>query len=153
EAPVNNLEAINSTTFEPGDQILFLAGTACEGTLRPQGSGTSGAPIVIDTYGEGDKAQINGGGIDATVQLWNQEYWEIRNLEITNIDPHEDDHYQHERRGVVIALKDFGQGDHYRLEGLQIHDVYGEGKKDLGGSGGIQLEVYAADNPADREKT
>ena len=153
DAPINDLETVNDTVFEAGDHILFVAGTSCDGTLRPQGSGEAGAPIVVDTFGEGEKAKINGGGIDAVVQLWNQEHWEIRNLDISNADPEESDHYEHERRGVVIALEDYGQGDYYRLEGLDIHDVYGEGKKDLGGSGGIQLEVYASDDPAEREPT
>lgn len=153
DSPINDLDLVNETVFEPGDHILFVAGTTCDGTLRPQGSGEAGAPIVVDTFGEGEKAKINGGGIDAVVQLWNQEYWEIRNLDISNIDPDENDHYEQERRGVVIALEDYGQGDYYRLEGLEIHDVYGEGKKDLGGSGGIQLEVYASDNPSEREPT
>src|SRR5699024_2367587 len=145
DAPINDLGTVNDTVFEAGDHILFVAGTSCDGTLRPQGSGEAGAPIVVDTFGEGGQARINGGGRDAAVQLSSQEHRESRHPDISNADPEESDHCGHERRGGVIAPEDYGQGDDYRLEGLDIRGVYGEGKKDPAGSGGIQLEVYASD--------
>lgn len=153
-SPWNTLEKANTTTFAPGDQLLLKRGSSCEGTLRPLGSGEPGAPIILDAYGPGDaKPVINGAGIDATVQLDNQEYWEIRNLEITNVDTETSQHYKNERRGLVVKVQDIGQADYYRIENLNIHDVYGEGKKDLKGSGGIQFEVYASDVPSERVPT
>src|SRR5690625_7671992 len=62
DAPINDLETINDTVFEAGEHILFVAGTSCDGTLRPRGSGEAGAPIVVDTCGEGEKAKIRGHG-------------------------------------------------------------------------------------------
>lgn len=153
-SPWNSLTAVNAVSFGAGDHILFKKGTTCSGALTPKGSGVAGAPIVIDSYGAADAAPLlAGGGVPATVQLTNQEYWEIRNLEITNLDPDVATRYTQPRRGVVIALKDFGQADYIRIVGLNIHDVYGQNKKDLGGSGGIQLEVDASDDPAARVKS
>ena len=152
--PWNSLTTVNETTFAAGDQLLLKRGSACEGTLRPLGSGEAGAPIVIDAYGSAAaKPIINGAGIDATVQLSNQQYWEIRNLEITNTDVDSNKHYKNERRGVVVKVQDIGQANYYRIENLNIHDVYGEGKKDLKGSGGIQFEVYASDTVSERVPT
>ncbi|MFQ4149302.1 carbohydrate binding domain-containing protein [Arthrobacter sp. LAPM80] len=153
-SPWNSLTTVNATTFAAGDQLLLKRGSTCEGTLRPQGSGEAGAPIVIDAYGSGQaKPRINGAGVDATVQLSNQQYWEIRNLEITNIDADTTARYKNERRGLVVKVQDIGQANHYRIENLNIHDVYGEGKKDLKGSGGIQFEVYASDTVSERVPT
>lgn len=88
-----SLDKVNATTFLPGDKILFKAGGAWHGQLWPKGSGTEGAPIMIDKYGEGTSLPcINGDGIKrqqyatGAVMLRNQEYWEINNLEITNDD-------------------------------------------------------------------
>ena len=135
-SPWNSLDSVNAATFGPGDQVLFARGTTCHGALTPQGSGASGAPIVIDTYGTGPKPVIAGDGATDAVLLNNQQYWEIRNLEIT-------DHgaTAANRRGVHIVLQDFGTGNHYRLTNLTIHDVNGADTKDLGGSGGVQFDV------------
>ncbi|WP_207346251.1 right-handed parallel beta-helix repeat-containing protein [Arthrobacter sp. E3] len=154
DSPWNSLTTVNETTFAAGDRLLLKRGSTCEGTLRPLGSGDAQAPIVIDAFGPGEaKPLINGAGVDATVQLSNQQYWEIRNLEITNIDVDPSKHYKNERRGLVVKVQDIGQANHYRIENLNIHDVYGEGTKDLKGSGGIQFEVYASDNNAERVPT
>jgi hypothetical protein len=89
--PWRSLSKVNSTTFSPGDQILFKSGASWSGQLWPKGSGTSGNPIIINSYGGTSKPVINGNvtgeanGLSAgTVYLYNQVYWEINNLEITN---------------------------------------------------------------------
>lgn len=134
--PWNTLSSVNGHTFGAGDQILFNRGTTCNGSLKPQGSGASGSPIVIDTYGTGAKPIIAGGGTTDAVLLSNQQYWEIRNLEITNNGA-----TTASRRGVHIVLQDYGTGNYYRLTNLTIHDVNGDSKKDLQASGGIQFDV------------
>ena len=89
---------------------------------------------------------IAGGGVRDTVLLKNQEYWEIRNLEITNTDEDSEEQYTQPRRAVTVQNVDAGTLSHIRLEGLRIKDIYGESKKDLGGSGAIQLEIDTEDN-------
>jgi len=96
---------VNSTTFAPGDRILFAAGSRWRGKLNPKGSGTPGKPIVIDRYGSGAKPIIDGAGSTGhgVVYLYNQQYWEIANLEITNNASEGGD-----RRGVMVAAANFG---------------------------------------------
>lgn len=151
--------------FAAGDQILFKRGTTCAGLLHPKGSGVEGDPITIDAYGDAADAlpllegrglteaanndiplklqnQTSKGIESAVVRLFNQEYWTIRNLEITNYSGDSGD-YNKRRRGVVVALEDFGRGHGIEVSDLYIHDVLGLNEKDLGGSGGIQFEAYA----------
>ncbi|MFF7995847.1 hypothetical protein ACFZDG_39510 [Kitasatospora xanthocidica] len=135
-SPWNTLHSVNATEFNPGDRILFARGTRCDGTLAPQGSGASGAPIVVDAYGDGAKPVIAGGDAQDAVVLSNQQYWEIQNLEVTNHGASAED-----RHGVRIVLKDYGTGNHYRLANLTVHDVNSGGQKGLGPSYGIFFEV------------
>ncbi|MFC4775727.1 right-handed parallel beta-helix repeat-containing protein [Paenibacillus sp. GCM10023252] len=116
------LSKVNATTFQPGDQILFKAGGMWTGKLSPKGSGVSGSPIVINQYGSGNKPIINGGGLINTgaVHLYNQQYWEIYNLEITNKGT-----LAGQKMGVSIEAKDIGTLNHIYLKNLVIHDVNG----------------------------
>lgn len=82
--PWQTLTKVNAATFNPGDQILFQDGGSWTGELQPQGSGASGSPITVSSYGSGSAPIINGGGAAATVYLKDQQYWTIQNLEITN---------------------------------------------------------------------
>ena len=116
------LEKVNSSTFAPGDRILFAAGSRWEGKLNPKGSGSPGKPIVIDRYGRGARPVIDGAGAtgDGVVYLYNQQYWEIANLEITN-----DGAAGGDRRGVMVAAADFGTVHHTYLKNLYIHHIKG----------------------------
>ncbi len=100
-APWRTLSKVNAQTFLPGDSILFRKGESWTGTLMPQGSGTSGNPIVLGAYDTGVRPAINGDGSVnctgepgatkyCTILLNNQEYWIIRDLEVTNFDPSEE---------------------------------------------------------------
>ena len=83
-----SLDKVNSTVFRAGDRILLKAGTAYNGQLRPQGSGSEGRPIAIDMYGQGEKPLIAAGGkFHEALLLKNQEYWEVSNLQLTNTGP------------------------------------------------------------------
>ncbi|MFZ4521288.1 MAG: T9SS type A sorting domain-containing protein [Bacteroidales bacterium] len=116
------LTKVSGTTFSGGDRILFKAGEAWTGKLYPKGSGSNGNPIVIDMYGEGNKPLIDGNGMTGTgvVYLYNQQYWEISNLEITNNASSGAD-----RRGVRIEAKNFGTASHIYLRNLNIHNIKG----------------------------
>jgi parallel beta helix pectate lyase-like protein len=119
------LTKVNSTTFHPGDRILFKSGSSWTGQLWPKGSGTAEHPIVIDKYGDKDggdaKPVINGAGVaEDAVLLKNQEYWEICNLEITNTGA-----APAARRGVHLVAENSGELRHIYLQNLTIHDVNG----------------------------
>lgn len=128
--PWKSLAKINTTVFAPGDRILLKSGSSWTGQLWPKGSGTESNPIVVDKYGGDAKPAIHGAGqaVDA-VLLQNQEYWEIRNLEVTNSGK-----VAGVRRGVHVAAENYGDVHHIVLQDLTIHDVNGSDKmKENGG--------------------
>jgi hypothetical protein len=132
-----SLDRVNQHVFQPGDRLLLKAGSQLEGQLKPRGSGKEGAPIRIDRYGEGPKPRLAGGGVmPAALYLYNVEYWEIRNLDISNQGPSR----EAKRSGVYILIEDFGTAHQIVLSGLDIHDVNGSLVKSEGAGNGILWE-------------
>jgi endonuclease/exonuclease/phosphatase family metal-dependent hydrolase len=125
------LEAVNSKEFSPGDRILLKAGTSYDGALRLRGSGTKDRCITLDMYGRGPRPRIDGGGVRDTLLLENVEYWEINNLEITNLGAERADW----RTGVRISADNYGTMHHIRLRNLYVHDVNGSNSKSREGCG------------------
>lgn len=101
------LTKINSLTLGPGDQVLLKKGSVFESQgLHIQGSGSEGNPIIVSTYGEGDRPKINANGqgqwyedygkhldnqnhkwkgtVSSAILLKDVEYIEISGLELTN---------------------------------------------------------------------
>ncbi len=84
---------------------------------------------MIDKYGGNAKPIIKGSGLaEDAVLLKNQEYWEVRNLEITNTGL-----ASGVRRGVHVAAENFGDLHHIFLQNLTIHDVNGTDKDKVNG--------------------
>lgn len=133
----SSLDKINSVTFQPGDRILFQKGDVWTGQLSPKGSGEEGNPIVIGAYGEGDeRPRIDGNNwcgedgddlenriFNSAVYFYNQEYWEITSLEVTNRIPGDnpDDHIK--KYGILIMGEDAGTLRHMYCQNLYVHDV------------------------------
>ncbi|MGG1516441.1 family 16 glycoside hydrolase [Paenibacillus oryzisoli] len=123
-----SLSKVNATTFAPGDQILFKSGGTWTGQLYPKGSGVSGSPITLSSYGSGSKPLINGGGLTmnadgsggAAVYLYNQEYWVIKNLEVTNTGA-----TAAKRLGVNVVASDYGTANYIHISNLTVHGVNG----------------------------
>jgi hypothetical protein len=116
------LSKINATTFQPGNRICLKAGGSWTGQLAPKGSGSNGAPIVIDQYGTGPKPIIAAGtGDAAAVYLLNQQYWEMNDLEVTNKKSAVGD-----LRGISINGRDGGTLNHIYIRNCYVHDVTGE---------------------------
>lgn len=114
-SPWNTLNSADAIVFKPGDQLLLNRGTTCSGTLVPAGSGSSSAPITIDAYGTGAQPIIDGGMNAAAIQLINQQYWEINNLEIVGGAQY----------GIYIfANIDNVNLDHFYLRNLDVHGVH-----------------------------
>jgi len=129
-APWKTLEKVNASRFQPGDRILLKSGSAWQGQLAPASSGADGAPLVIDRYGKGPRPRIDGAGqVQDAVRLYNVQWIEVRNLEVTNQGA-----TPGIRRGVHIFLDNFGTARHIVLAGMYIHDVNGANdRKDNGG--------------------
>lgn len=129
KAAWKTIERVNQNIFQPGDAILFKSGNTWNGQLHPQGSGVVGKPIIITSYGEETKPVINLGEAEGpAIQLVNQSWWEIRNIEVTSgakpvlgIG----------RQGIVALVKGEGQHvQHIVISDCYIHDIWGQ----LGGN-------------------
>ncbi len=118
------LAKVNAWTFQPGDTLLFKAGGSWTGQLNPKGSGATNNPIVINQYGAGPKPLINGNGATGfgAVYLFNQQYWEINNLEVINDAAEGGD-----RRGIYLSASNFPGGivRHLQVRDCHIHHIKG----------------------------
>jgi hypothetical protein len=136
------LGKLNATVFTPGDRILFKSGSVWTGQLWPKGSGSIEHPIIIEKYGGDEKPVINGTGeAEDTVLLKNQQYWEIRNLEITNTGT-----TAGPRRGVHLIAENSGDLHHIYLQSLTIHDVNGVDDDKV--NGGINYSSIGDSRPS-----
>ncbi len=133
-APWNNLAAASAHTFAPGDKLLLKRGTTCTGQLTPKGDGTAAAPITLDAYGSGAAPVVAGNGITGhavvsggpsvgggAVQLTNQSYWIIQNLQVTNASAN-----AAQRDGIEILVSDGKEHDGITIRDNDVHDVSGD---------------------------
>ena len=132
--PWKSLEKVNNTSFMPGDRILFKAGGIWNGQLNPKGTGKLRHPILIGMYGRGSKPSINGNGISGlkagAVLLFNQDYWEIENLDISNKSDSSDIRF-----GILVRWHDYGTGQYVHIKNCDIHDVKGSMNSRFNGEG------------------
>lgn len=134
--PWRSLDRLNAQEFLPGDKIFLKAGTRFSGELKPRGSGTmldgKPAPIILGRYGRGPNPRLDGEGrcLD-TLLLRNVEYWEVQDLEITNLGTNR----QPWRTGVHLLTDGFGATHHIYLRRLFVHDVNGDLEKEREGCG------------------
>ena len=142
DSPFNSVTKLNSMTLAPGTNVYLRSGCSWTGQkLMFSGSGTNGNPIVINKYDTGSTPLLAGNGItgDAVVYLYNQQYIEINNLEITNCPDGANSGdffvglYQNgtnplgaDRRGVMVALDNYGTANHIYLKNLYIHHIKGQ---------------------------
>ncbi|GIF23462.1 hypothetical protein BJ973_004073 [Actinoplanes tereljensis] len=128
-APWKSLGKLTVTTFKAGDQILLKAGQVWSGYVWPKGSGVTGSPIVLSSYGTGARPRIDGAGkVGSTVKLHNQQYWEIRNLEVTNTAPATGTAGANlkDLRGIHIDGDNGTTLNHLYVDGVYVHDVTGQ---------------------------
>ena len=131
-----SLEKANSHVFKPGDKLLLKAGSRFTGQLCPQGSGGiedgQVRPVILGNYGDGPRPRIDGEGQHQdTLLLRNIEYWEVSDLEITNLGPQR----KPWRTGVRILNHGMGKMRHIRLRNLHVRDVNGDLRKEHEGCG------------------
>ncbi|MGE5141792.1 MAG: hypothetical protein ACM3JD_20180, partial [Rudaea sp.] len=69
------------------------------------------------------------GNVEDAVKLYNQEFWEIRNIEVTNTGTSPG-----VRRGIHVVLDNYGTAKSVRISHVVVHDVNGDlNAKDTGG--------------------
>ena len=141
-APFKSVTKLNNMTLAAGTKVFLRSGCTWSGqTLKFKGSGTVNNPIIINKYDTGAVPLLAGNGItgEAVVYLYNQQYIEINNLEITNCPVGSVNSaffvglYQNgtnplgaDRRGVMVALDNFGTANHIYLRNLNIHHIKGQ---------------------------
>ena len=169
------LDRVNETVFMEGSSLLLKSGETWTGTLAPQGSGAAGAPIILSSYGEGDRPRIlmdeNASyneivmriatkmtrKVNETFRLHNQSYWEISNIEFQNPNYEENQPEVASRgleRGMYITAQDVGQLDHIYLDNVWIHGFQTSGGTNQHKeSGGIIFFISASETASERVPT
>jgi hypothetical protein len=170
------ISKVNSITFTAGNQILFKAGGSWTNRLHPLGSGAAGSPIIISKYTPAGTStttnpKINGAGTNnSAIYFYNQKYWEITNLDVTNYSvadeggtllaawetnnaaiavqtaPSQVPNSNPKRYGLLIQAQDAGAVDHIYLHNLVVHGVDGAiGNQDSTKSnGGIVFQILGS---------
>ena len=123
--------------LNPGDQLLLKAGSVWSGLeahLAFSGSGTKEQPITVAQYGQGARPRLEGAGaLEDVVNLNNQEYITIKDLEITNTNPafnsqfglNTSNNRVKNHRAIRVISKDVGVVHGITLRDLYIHDING----------------------------
>lgn len=149
-----SIDRINATEFQAGDSILFKRGGKWVGSLKPKGSGSPKNRIVLGAYWEGEAPIIDGEGkkseadfMSAGIILFNQEYWEIRDLEIRNFEPGNPEK-PIKKAGILVLAKDIGTLHDFKFENLKISNVNGSLKTRE--NGGVFFNVVADSIPDKR---
>ena len=119
-----SLKKASSVTLKPGDSLLLECGSVWDEPLFPKGEATKDAPVILGSYGEGKKPLINGNGVSGlhnggTVSLYNQSYWTIQDIEVTNMSEE-----MAWRSGISVYFEDIiGHG--ITINNVTVHDVMG----------------------------
>lgn len=149
-----SLQKVNQLVLEPGDVLLFKRGAKWTGTLRPQGSGNEGNRISIGAYGQGAAPVFDAEGekketdlMSASIVLYNQEHWEIRDLEVRNFEKGNPEGPSR-KAGILVLAKDMGTLRDFYFEDLTISNVNGSLKTRE--NGGIFFSVIADEVPEKR---
>lgn len=121
EKPWKSFDNLKQITLEPGNTVNLKKGSVWNDVFQFKGSGDSANPIMIKSYGEGDKPKIAAQGKPYALLIKNQEYIEVSDLEITNLG----DSHENNRKGIYVEARDFGVVNHLHFKNLEIHDVNG----------------------------
>jgi hypothetical protein len=139
--PWLHLSKVNSTSFQPDDRILLVAGGIWNEQLSPKGSGTPGHLITMGMYGSGSRPIINGqGNLSGAVYLYNQHDWLIQDLEVTNIAPVGN---ASTVVGIKVRNNTGGLLSHVTIKNVVVHHVNGIIKGFYGKNAGIAVTADA----------
>jgi hypothetical protein len=123
-SPWVSLTRANTVRFLPGDSLLLARSSICYGQLWPKGSGAVDAPITLADYGKGRLPIVDGGANESALKLFDQSYWEIKNIETLGGSPY----------GILVS----GHTDHtvlrhIHVSNVTVHDVGGSPSSKKGG--------------------
>ncbi len=139
EQAFRSLDALQSISLKPGDRVLLKSGSLFKDKLFVSCKGSQDKAIVIGKYGGNDRPHICGDNTSlSAVHVFNSEYLEIRDLEISN----KRDSAIRNLNGLFVELKDYGEAMNIRVENLFIHDVHGSLLKEEGGGTAILFQNF-----------
>lgn len=151
--PWKTLAKLSTQPLVPGDKIYIKAGSRFSGAdalLTLNGSGSADAPIIVSTYGAGNRPRLDGEGkVENVVSLFNQEYITLEGLEITNLHPDYEQSFElngntnrsTSLRAVNVSAKNYGIVHSIQIKNLYIHDI--NGNLAAKWNGGIFFDVQA----------
>ena len=143
---INNQDDFNRYSnyeFPPGSSVLFAAGEIFKGQFIIRGSGTKERPNIVAAYNPktgviyrdwiDNKPVINGqGDVNSPIFLYNGQFWEINNLEVTNTNGTKED--QGKLLGINVVVENKGLVEDIQIRNCYVHNVNGEvGGKETGG--------------------
>ena len=129
DKPFNSLDEISTITVEPGTHIYIEKGSKFLGGISLVNlHGSESEPIVVTSYGKGNKPVIDGNDLNGkgVVYIENCSNLTVSGLEITDSAKVEGD-----RRGVLIVCNSnrdsssFVTYKNITLKDLYIHDIQG----------------------------
>lgn len=147
-----DFDRYRQATLSPGDRVLFERGKIFNGMFAPVAVGSTDQVIEITAFGDGPKPVIQNNGVihphpartgetvSAAILLFNAEYVELNNLEVTNNNGGDQD--EEPLMGIYVLAEDTGKyHNHIHIEDNYVHHVNGavEGKW----RGGIHLHGYS----------
>lgn len=146
-----SLDRVNAEIFKPGDSILFSRDGKWLGTIMPKGNGVQNNKIVIGAYGTGKAPIIDAEGIkikteimSSAIILYNQEYWEIRDIEVRNFEKGNPEKPE-KKAGILVLAKDKGTLHDFKIENVKIAHVNGSLKTRE--NGGVFFKIITDNNP------
>ncbi|PQB04110.1 hypothetical protein BST85_03735 [Aureitalea marina] len=154
------LSKVNSSTFSPGDQILFKSGEEFLGKLIPPSSGTAGNQIVFGKYGGDARPIINGYNYKECINASGKEYLTFQDLELINNS--DDDtgiidtctnpdctNGAEQKRYGFYANSQNGLRRSFVFDNMKIHNIYPRDPDSKGEYNGfaIQFTGFGATDP------
>jgi hypothetical protein len=139
----DDFDKYSGTEFPEGSMVLFATGREFQGQFVIKGSGTAGSPNLVAAYDPEiktvfrewieNKPVVNGlGKVTAPIFLYNGQFWEINNLEVTNTNGSKSD--QGKLLGIHVVAENTGIVEDIKIMNCYVHHVNGEvGGKETGG--------------------
>ena len=112
--PWKTLTKVSNHTFSPGDSVLLKCGELWSTVqLSLKGDGTTANPIVLTSYGSGNKPHIKGMQMDsACIRIQQVAGWKITNLELSDA-----------REGIRAEYDQIYNKNFLWIENCFIHDM------------------------------
>lgn len=128
ETAFQSTAKVNSLSLLPGDSLLFKSGDIFVGKLSIiNEGGSSDKPILVSSFGNGDKPVLDGDGYLSTIHVVNNGYLYFSNIEIKNDGgPAKPGESEILRYGMYIE-NTFTDGtffEHYRINNLTFKNIY-----------------------------